>query len=151
MMKRISYFPLAALLTAGVLLTSACSEQATPQNKSAVVAELLKTDTKLGEGAEAAAGHIVSVHYTGWLYSETAPYNKGKKFDSSHDRNQPFEFKLGAGRVIRGWDQGVAGMKVGGQRTLIIPASLGYGPMGAGEAIPPNAALMFDVELLAVH
>ena len=113
--------------------------------------ELIKTDNKLGEGAEATAGHDVSVHYTGWLYDEAAADHKGKKFDSSRDRNDAFVFPLGAGRVIAGWDQGVAGMKVGGQRTLIIPAHLGYGARGAGGAIPPNATLVFDVELLDVR
>ena len=113
--------------------------------------ELIKTDNKLGEGELATAGKNVSVHYTGWLYDEAAPENKGKKFDSSRDRNEPFDFPLGAGHVIKGWDQGVEGMKVGGQRTLIIPASLGYGARGAGGVIPPNAMLVFDVELLAVR
>ena len=113
--------------------------------------ELIKTDNKLGEGAQAAAGHDVSVHYTGWLHDEAAPEHKGKKFDSSRDRGMPFEFPLGAGHVIKGWDQGVEGMKVGGQRTLIIPAHLGYGARGAGGVIPPNATLVFDVELLAVR
>jgi len=113
--------------------------------------ELIKTDNKLGEGAEATAGHSVSVHYTGWLYDEAAPDHKGRKFDSSRDRNEPFEFPLGAGHVIKGWDQGVAGMKVGGQRTLAIPAHLGYGARGAGGVIPPNAMLVFDVELLVVR
>ena len=113
--------------------------------------ELIKTDIKLGEGAEAAAGHDVSVHYTGWLYDEAAPEHKGTKFDSSRDRGNPFEFPLGAGHVIKGWDQGVEGMKVGGQRTLVIPAALGYGARGAGGVIPPNATLVFDVELLGIH
>jgi FKBP-type peptidyl-prolyl cis-trans isomerase len=113
--------------------------------------ELIKTDTTVGEGAEAQAGHTVIVHYTGWLYDEAAPDNKGKKFDSSRDRSEPFDFPLGAGHVIKGWDQGVAGMKVGGQRTLVIPANLGYGARGAGGVIPPNATLVFDVELLAIH
>lgn len=113
--------------------------------------ELIKTDNKLGEGAQAAAGHDVSVHYTGWLYDEAAPERKGRKFDSSRDRGMPFEFPLGAGHVIKGWDQGVEGMKVGGQRTLVIPAHLGYGARGAGGVIPPNATLVFDVELLAVR
>ena len=151
MMKRTLFLPLALLLTAGILSTTACSEQAATQKKTGVVAELTKTDTKLGEGTEVTAGHNVTVHYTGWLYNEIAPDHKGRKFDSSRDRNQPFDFPLGGGRVIKGWDQGVAGMKVGGQRTLVIPAHLGYGPMGAGEAIPPNAALVFDVELLGVN
>ena len=113
--------------------------------------ELIITDIKLGEGKEASAGHDVSVHYTGWLYDESAPDHKGAKFDSSRDRGDPFEFPLGAGHVIKGWDQGVDGMKIGGQRTLTIPASLGYGARGAGGVIPPNATLVFDVELLAVH
>ena len=151
MMKRTLLLPLALLLAAGVFSITACSEKAAAQKKAGVVAELVKTDIQLGEGAEATAGQTVSVHYTGWLYDETFLNHKGKKFDSSHDRNQPFDFQLGAGRVIRGWDQGVAGMKVGGQRTLVIPAHLGYGPIGAGEAIPPNTALVFDVELLKIN
>ena len=112
---------------------------------------LIKTDTKLGEGAEAQAGQTVIVHYTGWLEDEAAPDNKGKKFDSSRDRNDSFDFPLGAGHVIKGWDVGVEGMKVGGQRTLIIPANMGYGTRGAGGVIPPNATLVFDVELLGVN
>jgi peptidylprolyl isomerase len=111
---------------------------------------LIKTDTKLGEGAEAQAGQTVIVHYTGWLFDESAPENKGKKFDSSLDRNEPFDFPLGGGRVIRGWDEGVAGMKEGGTRTLVIPPEMGYGPRGAGGVIPPNATLVFDVKLLKV-
>jgi FKBP-type peptidyl-prolyl cis-trans isomerase len=106
------------------------------------------TDTKTGDGAIATAGNKVSVHYTGWLYNNDA---KGAKFDSSVDRGQPFQFTLGAHQVIPGWDQGVAGMKVGGKRTLIIPPELGYGARGAGGVIPPNATLMFDVELLGVQ
>ncbi|MDP1636075.1 MAG: FKBP-type peptidyl-prolyl cis-trans isomerase [Gallionellaceae bacterium] len=113
--------------------------------------ELIKNDIKLGEGDEAISGTEVLVHYTGWLYDEAAPDNKGAKFDSSHDRRQPFDFPLGAGHVIKGWDQGVEGMKIGGQRTLIIPANLGYGARGAGGVIPPNATLVFDVELIAVR
>ena len=104
-------------------------------------------DTRIGDGAEAKAGQHVRVHYTGWLYDNGT---QGAKFDSSRDRNDPFEFPLGAGMVIKGWDEGVAGMKVGGQRTLIIPPQLGYGARGAGGVIPPNATLKFDVELLAV-
>jgi peptidylprolyl isomerase len=110
----------------------------------------IKTDTKLGEGAEAQAGQTVIVHYTGWLFDESAPESKGKKFDSSLDRNEPFDFPLGGGRVIKGWDQGVQGMKEGGQRTLVIPPEMGYGPRGAGGVIPPNATLVFDVKLLKV-
>ena len=104
-------------------------------------------DTIVGEGAEATKGQNVSVHYTGWLYNNG---EQGAKFDSSRDRNDPFEFSLGAGMVIKGWDEGVQGMKIGGQRTLIIPATLGYGARGAGGVIPPNATLKFDVELLKV-
>lgn len=115
------------------------------------MSELIKTDIETGAGETAGAGHLVTVHYTGWLYDETAPDNKGEKFDSSRDRDDPFEFPLGAGYVIRGWDEGVAGMKVGGQRTLVIPPELGYGRRGAGDAIPPDATLVFDVELLAVR
>jgi FKBP-type peptidyl-prolyl cis-trans isomerase FkpA len=102
----------------------------------------------VGEGAEAKAGQNVTVHYTGWL--QNADGSAGSKFDSSKDRNDPFEFPLGAGRVIKGWDEGVQGMKIGGKRKLIIPAELGYGARGAGGAIPPNATLIFDVELLGL-
>ena len=98
-----------------------------------------------GQGAEATAGRNVSVHYTGWLLENGQP---GAKFDSSRDRGEPFSFALGAGHVIRGWDEGVAGMKVGGKRRLTIPPQLGYGARGAGGVIPPNATLVFDVELL---
>ena len=104
-------------------------------------------DTLVGEGDEAKKGQSVTVHYTGWLFKDG---EKGAKFDSSLDRRDPFVFALGAGMVIRGWDEGVAGMKVGGERTLIIPAELGYGARGAGGVIPPNATLQFDVQLLAV-
>ncbi len=117
---------------------------------SAAITSLQKTDVKLGDGDEAVAGKVVSVHYTGWLYDPNAADKHGAKFDSSRDRGTPFEFPLGAGRVIQGWDQGVVGMKVGGQRTLIIPADLAYGARGAGGVIPPNATLVFDIELLAV-
>ena len=101
-----------------------------------------------GQGDVAKAGQNVTVHYTGWLRNDDG--TKGAKFDSSKDRNDPFEFALGAGMVIRGWDEGVEGMKIGGVRQLIIPAELGYGSRGAGGAIPPNATLIFDVELLGV-
>ncbi|HLY45132.1 MAG TPA: FKBP-type peptidyl-prolyl cis-trans isomerase [Stellaceae bacterium] len=118
------------------------------ESKMTELADGLKyTDTTVGTGAEATPGHKVSVHYTGWLYVNGA---KGKKFDSSLDRGQPFSFTLGAKQVIRGWDEGVSGMKVGGKRTLIIPPGLAYGQRGAPGAIPPNATLTFDVELLQV-
>ena len=113
------------------------------------MSELKKTDVVQGSGAEAKAGPV-SVHYTGWLHDPSQPEGRGKKFDSSVDRKEPFEFPIGKGRVIAGWDEGVASMKVGGKRTLIIPPQLGYGARGAGGVIPPNATLMFDVELLAV-
>jgi FKBP-type peptidyl-prolyl cis-trans isomerase len=103
-------------------------------------------DTQVGAGAEAKAGTCV-MHYTGWLWTDGA---KGKKFDSSHDRKSPFSFALGRGQVIKGWDEGVAGMKVGGKRTLLIPPDLGYGARGAGGVIPPNATLLFEVELLDI-
>ncbi|MEP7057750.1 MAG: FKBP-type peptidyl-prolyl cis-trans isomerase [Caldimonas sp.] len=104
-------------------------------------------DTVTGTGEVAEAGQNVSVHYTGWLYNDGV---KGAKFDSSKDRNDPFSFELGAGMVIRGWDEGVQGMRVGGTRVLVIPPALGYGTRGAGGVIPPNATLMFEVELLDV-
>ena len=105
------------------------------------------TDTTVGTGATPRTGQTCVMHYTGWLFENGA---KGKKFDSSVDRGQPFEFPIGTGRVIAGWDEGVATMKVGGKRTLVIPPSLGYGARGAGGVIPPNATLIFDVELLGV-
>ncbi|MCY7314139.1 MAG: FKBP-type peptidyl-prolyl cis-trans isomerase [Rubrivivax sp.] len=111
---------------------------------------LQSEDSTVGSGAEAQAGQRVKVHYTGWLYDPTAPKNRGKKFDSSKDRGQPFSFSLGGGEVIRGWDEGVQGMKGGGTRVLTIPPELGYGARGAGGAIPPNAMLVFEVELLGV-
>jgi FKBP-type peptidyl-prolyl cis-trans isomerase FkpA len=115
------------------------------------ISELVKNDVKQGEGNEAVAGRQVTVHYSGWLYDASKPDHKGKKFDSSRDRNEPFSFRLGGGQVIRGWDDGVAGMRVGGQRTLTIPPAMGYGAQGAGGVIPGNATLLFDVELLDVR
>ena len=116
-----------------------------------IVSKLKKIDTVVGDGTAATAGKEVDVHYTGWLFDENAPDNKGQKFDSSLDRGQLFSFPLGAGHVIKGWDEGVAGMKIGGKRTLIIPAEMGYGARGAGGVIPPNATLVFDVELHGVN
>lgn len=112
--------------------------------------QLQIVDTKVGTGAEATPGRVVSVHYTGWLYDAAKPDKKGEKFDSSKDRNEPFEFPLGGGQVIQGWDQGFAGMKVGGTRVLTIPPAMGYGARGAGGVIPGNATLLFEVELLGV-
>ena len=118
---------------------------------NAAIEALTKIDVRIGKGEDAVAGKTVNVHYTGWLFDKTAPNNKGEKFDSSRDRPGHFTFPLGAGRVIKGWDEGVQGMKVGGQRTLIIPSSMGYGSRGAGGSIPPNAKLIFDVELMGVE
>ena len=116
------------------------------------ITELAKTDTAIGTGPAIAQGQTAVVHYTGWLYDPSAADQKGKEFDSSRPRGTPFRFNVGAGNVIAGWDQGVVGMQVGGQRRLIIPAFLGYGDRGAGGGvIPPNATLMFDVELLAIE
>jgi FKBP-type peptidyl-prolyl cis-trans isomerase len=114
------------------------------------VTELNKIDVKQGDGPEARPGKTVIVHYTGWLYDPSVPDGHGKKFDSSVDRKEPFAFPLGAGRVIKGWDEGVAGMKTGGKRTLVIPPQMAYGERGAGGVIPPNATLLFDVELIEV-
>ena len=105
-------------------------------------------DTQVGSGATAQAGQTCVMHYTGWLWTNGA---KGTKFDSSVDRGRPFSFKLGAGQVIRGWDEGVAGIQIGGKRTLLIPPELGYGARGAGGVIPPNATLLFEVELLELR
>lgn len=109
------------------------------------------TDARVGTGPQARPGSSVTVHYTGWLYDAKAADHHGRKFDSSRDRNEPFTFRLGRGEVIRGWDQGFADMRVGGRRTLVIPPDLGYGARGAGGVIPPNAALVFDVELVDVR
>ncbi|MBL8140036.1 MAG: FKBP-type peptidyl-prolyl cis-trans isomerase [Acidobacteria bacterium] len=135
------------------LLAGGCQRDAgySPEDESnarTTLTELQKIELKAGTGAEATSGQTVTVHYTGWLYNPVNPENKGKKFDSSRDRNDPFAFTLGARQVIAGWDQGVAGMKVGEQRRLVIPPDMGYGARGAGGVIPPNATLVFDVELL---
>lgn len=136
-------------LTLGLFLAG-CDRAAAPTPPAAAsAAPLQKMDVLAGAGKEAVAGATAVVHYTGWLYVPNAPQQHGAKFDSSVGR-EPFSFPLGAGRVIAGWDQGVQGMKVGGKRTLIVPASMGYGDSGAGP-IPPNADLIFDVELLDVR
>ena len=147
---------LIALMLALSSLAAVAADTNKPQEKPAMtlpktVNEMIKNDTVPGTGTEALPLNNVSVHYTGWLYDPSKPDGHGTKFDSSKDRNQPFEFFLGGGQVIRGWDEGVVGMKVGGKRTLIIPAHMGYGAHGAGGVIPPNATLLFDVELLGVH
>ncbi len=132
-------------------LTASCADQPAPGTEGiSPVSSLQMTDAKIGSGTAATAGKQVTVHYTGWVYDANATDHHGKKFDSSRDRSEPFEFRLGAGMVIRGWDEGVADMKVGGTRTLVIPPDLGYGARGAGGVIPPNATLVFDVELLDV-
>jgi peptidylprolyl isomerase len=139
-----------ALITTLIFASAVLPTPAAAQTEGSTVTTpsgLQITDTKVGSGAEAKAGNTCVMHYTGWLYENGA---KGQKFDSSLDRGEPFSFALGAGQVIQGWDEGVAGMKVGGKRTLIIPPALGYGAQGAGGVIPPNATLMFDVELLDV-
>jgi FKBP-type peptidyl-prolyl cis-trans isomerase len=150
-MKRLGFLTLSLLIGASSLLFSACSQAELPAAKPSNVNELMQIEVKPRAGVVASAGQMVSVHYTGWLYDEAAPEHKGKKFDSSRDRNRPFEFPLGAGQVIKGWDVGVQGMKVGGSRTLVIPPEFGYGARGAGGVIPPNATLVFDVELLGVN
>ncbi len=142
---------LACFAAAGCNAQSTSSKQEkSAMTQSANITELQKIDTQVGTGREAEAGFNVTVHYTGWLFDPAAEGNKGKKFDSSLDRKQPFNFFLGGGQVIQGWDEGVQGMKIGGKRTLIIPSEMGYGARGAGGAIPPNANLIFDVELLDV-
>ncbi|MFZ6741705.1 FKBP-type peptidyl-prolyl cis-trans isomerase [Undibacterium sp. JH2W] len=138
---------LASALLTGILPTSTAQAQAPD---SVVVSKLTKIDEKVGTGKEAIIGSSVNVHYTGWIHDPFANRERGKKFDSSVGQ-QPFSFTVGAGRVIKGWEQGVAGMKVGGKRTLIIPPELAYGAAGAGNGlIPPNSYLIFDIELLDV-
>lgn len=132
--------------------TPATPPAAAPQPPPAPDPTLLVTDLVKGVGDEALPGMVVIVHYTGWLYDPAAKDHHGRKFDSSRDRGQPFSFPLGAGRVIRGWEQGIPGMKVGGNRRLVIPPEMAYGAKGAGNGvIPPNATLLFEVELLAVE
>ncbi|NBX44931.1 MAG: FKBP-type peptidyl-prolyl cis-trans isomerase [Gammaproteobacteria bacterium] len=115
------------------------------------MSELIIEDLEPGSGEAVTAGQLAVVHYTGWLYDETAEGNKGDKFDSSLDRGDPFGFKVGGGQVIRGWDVGVEGMRVGGMRRLVIPASLGYGSRGAGGVIPGGATLLFEVSLVEIR
>jgi FKBP-type peptidyl-prolyl cis-trans isomerase FkpA len=144
-------YRLAIVVAIAVAAGCAAGENGEENMAQSNITELIKTDETTGAGHEAAAGRTVTVHYTGWLYDQSKPDHKGKKFDSSRDRGEPFAFRLGRGQVIRGWDDGVAGMKVGGRRTLTIPPEYGYGAQGAPGAIPPNATLIFDVELLDVR
>ncbi len=148
--KKTSLGLMLLLTIAGCQAQSNSSNAKETAQMTANVTELKKIDTVVGDGREAEIGFNVTVHYTGWLYDASKEDHKGKKFDSSLDRNSPFNFFLGGGQVIQGWDEGVQGMKVGGKRTLIIPSEMGYGARGAGGVIPPNAALVFDVELLGV-
>ncbi len=137
------------LLWALLLPLYACGTDEPAQAPAADSLQVI--DLVEGDGVEAVAGRTAVVHYTGWLYDPAAEDGKGDKFDSSVDRGQPFRFPLGGGRVIRGWDVGVAGMKAGGQRRLVIPAGMAYGKRGAGRVIPPDATLVFDIELLDVE
>jgi len=139
--------PFAAISGVAITGVLALSESAAAQQTVTTPSGLKYIDTKVGTGASPKTGQTCVMHYTGWLYEGG---KKGAKFDSSVDRGQPFEFKIGMHQVIGGWDEGVATMKVGGKRTLIIPPDLGYGARGAGNVIPPNATLLFDVELLAI-
>jgi len=136
----------AILLISG--LFAACSNNAMPPVSHSSVKELKIIDTVIGDGNLIKNNHRVAVHYTGWLYDENAADKKGAKFDSSYDRRRPFVFSLGNKSVIEGWETGLLGMKTGGKRTLIIPPEMAYGAKGSGSAIPPNAALIFDIELL---
>ena len=153
-MKQLNIF-LACVLAISLNACKAESTATSTQDKPVLtsnsnITELQKNDTLVGSGREAEPGFNVTVHYTGWLYDDKAADKKGTKFDSSVDRKEPFKFDLGAGQVIQGWDEGFAGMKIGGKRTLTIPSEMGYGARGAGGVIPPNATLVFDVELLDV-
>ena len=152
-MKNCSTFLFLSTLLLGCSMTTPTPSAPPAPVYPTAVAELAKIDTVVGTGTIAAAGNTTRVHYTGWLFvpgENGGPGSKGKKFDSSLDRNDPFEFTIGQRRVIAGWEQGVAGMAIGGKRTLIIPPELGYGARGAGGVIPPNATLVFEIELLAV-
>ncbi|MET0536101.1 MAG: FKBP-type peptidyl-prolyl cis-trans isomerase [Steroidobacter sp.] len=145
-------------MAVAIALVAGCSKQTPPSEATpapgaaAPITQLQKTDVVKGTGEGISAGQQAVVHYTGWLYDASAPGHKGKQFDSSRERGKPFRFTIGAGGVIRGWDEGVQGMQPGGQRQLVIPPDLGYGANGAGNGvIPPNATLLFDIELLAIE
>lgn len=139
---------LAVVVLAGLIAACGSKPVAVP---AAGVSTMQSMDLKAGTGPEMAAGKIAVVQYTGWLYEASAPDNKGKQFDSSRNVGQPFRFPVGTGQVIKGWDQGVLGMKVGGSRRLIIPADMAYGDSGAGGVIPPGATLIFDIDLVAIE
>lgn len=149
----------AALLTTALLSLAGCSNEqpADTQNAAAAerapaqVTELQRIDLHVAPGEGVSQGQVAVVHYTGWLYDPAAPETKGKKFDSSRDRGQPFRFAIGAGQVIEGWDEGVQGMRVGSQRRLVIPPDLAYGDRAMGGVIPANSTLVFDIELLAIE
>lgn len=147
-MKRFPRIATVALFALFALL-AACADPGPPPGGT--IARFETIDQQVGTGAVATSGQDVVVHYTGWNYDSRKPDQRGEKFDSSRDRNEPFTFLLGAGRVIRGWDEGVAGMRVGGKRVLMIPPEYGYGRKGAGGVIPPNGSLVFEVELLEVR
>ncbi len=152
-MQKISRFGLSVLLAFSLSAFSGSlfsAEMKTREVSQTPITELVKVDEIVGEGKGVEKGKMVTVHYTGWLYDTKSPDNKGKKFDSSKDHNRPFAFPLGAGQVIQGWDEGVVGMKQGGKRILTIPSAMAYGAKGAGGVIPPNATLIFEVELLKV-
>jgi len=142
---------------AGIMLATSffpmllASNRGDTMAQEAAMSELVKEDLEMGTGEEVTSGQTAVVHYTGWLHDPSKPEGKGKKFDSSRDHGDTFAFTVGGGQVIRGWDLGVAGMKVGGKRRLIIPAELGYGARGAGGVIPSGATLVFDVELMAIR
>jgi FKBP-type peptidyl-prolyl cis-trans isomerase FkpA len=147
-----------AVAVATVLLVAGCGKEQTPPpsvpaaNAPAPITQLQKIDIVKGTGEGISAGQQAVVHYTGWLYDPSTPDHKGKQFDSSRERGKPFRFTIGAGGVIKGWEEGVQGMQPGGQRQLVIPSDLAYGPTGAGGGvIPPNATLLFDIELLAIE
>ncbi|HKS59021.1 MAG TPA: FKBP-type peptidyl-prolyl cis-trans isomerase [Steroidobacteraceae bacterium] len=148
--------PVLAICVAALLVVGCGKKEESPKTAPAAAAiapptELQKTDVVKGTGEGISLGQVAVVHYTGWLFDPSAPEQKGKKFDSSRDRGEPFKFAIGAGQVIRGWDEGVQGMQPGGQRRLVVPPDFGYGDAGAGGVIPPGATLVFDVELLAIE
>ena len=152
--RRVKILSVALVLCAVVACRGGSNNSELPEGEPMTdtgITQLQKQDVKVGEGNEARSGRVVRVHYTGWLYDANTADKRGQKFDSSKDgANQPFEFTLGAREVIPGWDEGVAGMKVGGTRILTIPPAMGYGARGAAGVIPPNATLVFEVDLLEV-